>query len=123
MPEMADWNLHYPDNLIADGAPHRRVGDIFDWFAVQFWSLEKMVRSERGTRSAERGRDYHHVVTAEVVFLAAESDVVIDFGIRAIGDQEKLPKGIALGDFVEGEISLHLPLAINVIPHEVITTL
>jgi hypothetical protein len=32
------WNLHYPRWMIADGEPERRMGEDFDWFAVEFWT-------------------------------------------------------------------------------------
>lgn len=36
LPANADWNLHYSRWVIDDGEPERHVGEIFEWFAVEF---------------------------------------------------------------------------------------
>ena len=33
-----EWNLHYFRWVIGDGEPELHVDDVFDWFAISFWS-------------------------------------------------------------------------------------
>jgi hypothetical protein len=40
LPMQSEWNLYYPSWMIADGEPDRKVGEIFEWFAVEFWTVK-----------------------------------------------------------------------------------
>ncbi len=119
---MADWTLHYPAWLIADGEPDFKVGDVFDWFAVEFWSEKPLTKTSETERSATQADDYRIRVSGELVFLSKKA-VVIDFGLMAIGNVDKLSPGVGLGDFAVGEISIGFPLCIDPIPHDVILKL
>lgn len=114
---MADWNLHYASWMIGDGEPERRVGEVFDWFAVEFFS-KALSKTSRRVRSATPAQTYGFYISAEVIFLTEES-AVIDFGLVAIGNRRNLDSGVIRGDFVVGEISLGLPLCIAPIPDEI----
>jgi hypothetical protein len=113
---MADWNLHYPQWMIGDGQPDRSVGDVFKWFAVEFWSENALTKTSERTRFAIPAQDYRYRVVAEVVFVA-EKAVLIDFGLVAEGNPNALQEA-RLGDFVTGEISIGFPLAIEITPDE-----
>ncbi len=119
---MADWTLHYPAWLIADGEPDFKVGDVFDWFAVEFWSEKPLTKTSETERSATQADDYRIRVSGELVFLSKKA-VVIDFGLMAIGNVDKLSPGVGLGDFALGEIRIGFPLCIDPIPHDVILKL
>ena len=43
-----EWNLHYESWIIADGEPHRRVSESFDWFAIEFWTEERLAKWGNG---------------------------------------------------------------------------
>ena len=121
---MNEWILHYPSWMIGDGEPDWAVGDEFDWFVVEFWSEAPLVIGTEKAKSASQANDYSYRVSAEVVHLfPTQKTVVLDFGLLVVGNTDDLPPNVAVGDFVIGEISLGLPLAIDVIPHEVILQL
>lgn len=107
--------------MIGDGEPHRSVGEVFDWFAIEFWSENPLTLVPRVTGSAKPCGEYHYGVTAEVIFIVEKKAVVIDFGLMAIGNTNNFASNVHLGDFVAGEISIGLPLCIEPIPEELIT--
>jgi hypothetical protein len=113
---MGDWNLHYWQWMIGDGEPDRSVGDVFKWFAVEFWSENVLTKTSERTRLATPTHDYRYRVVAEVLFVA-EREVLIDFGLVAVGNPKALPEA-RQGDFVTGEISIGFPLAIDIAPDE-----
>jgi hypothetical protein len=47
-----EWNLSYEAWIIGDGEPHRTVGEVFEWFAVAFWTWEPLEKSDKQSRSA-----------------------------------------------------------------------
>jgi hypothetical protein len=73
-----EWNLHYPRWIIGDGQPDRDVGDVFDWFAVDFWGESQLVSASKGIASAIAGDDYQYHIVAEVTY----NSCVIDFGLH-----------------------------------------
>jgi hypothetical protein len=116
---MTVWSLHYWEWMIGDGEPHRKVGEMFDWFALEYWSEQPIRITPRGTRSAMPSGDNQYQITAEVIFIVETKVAVIDFGLIAIGDLHNFQQGLRMGDFVNGEISVGLPLCIEPIPDEV----
>ncbi len=106
--------------MIGDGEPHRAHGEVFNWFAVEFWSEERLAKTPRSTRSAVLGQDYRYCVTAEVIFLVKNKSAVINFGLLAIGNINDLPPDICVGEFVTGEIGIGLPLCIEPVPDKLI---
>lgn len=104
----AEWNLYYEEWIIGDGEPHRRVGDIFEWFTVEFYSEEGLVNTTEKSKSAVARPDFGYQVCAEVIFLSDET-CVLDFGIWAGGYRTNLPSGCKVGDFISGKIGLGLP--------------
>lgn len=120
MPQMANWSLHYWGWMIGDGEPHRHVGEVFEWFAIDFWAEEPLTITPLRTRSATPCGDYQYTVTGEVIFILEKKAVVIDFGLLAIGYIDNLQQGICAGDVVTGKIGIGLPLCIEPIPHELI---
>lgn len=119
---MNQWNLSYEDWLIGDGEPHRAVGEVFEWFAVSFWSWEPLTKSKERTRSAVCIPDFKYRVVAEVTFVSEKASV-IDFGLRATASSDRLPAACKTGDYVSGEIALNLPLCTDIVPDEVLSTL
>ena len=119
---LAEWNLHYEDWIIGDGEPDRRIGDVFDWFALAFWSEEAFERVHESGRSAVPVSDFRYRVVAEVVYISQDA-CIIDFGLNATGlkataTHDVLPSDCKKGDFVMGEIGLRLPLVTEVGPEE-----
>lgn len=107
--------------MIGDGEPHPGIGEVFDWFAIEFWSDEPLTITPRRTRSAVPTGDFQYPVTAEVVFIAEKNAIVIDFGLLAISVLANVQPEVCIGDFVSGEISIALPLCIEPIPDYLIT--
>jgi hypothetical protein len=116
---MMEWSLHYFSWLIGDGEPNRKVGEVFDWFALEFWSEQPLKATAPGAPSALASGDFQYRITAEVVFVFETKAAVIDFGLLAIGNLANFQKGVRVGDFVNGEISIGLPLCIEPIPDAV----
>jgi len=85
--------------------PDRQVGDVFDWFALAFWSDEKLTKASEREKSALPVPDFKYRVVAEVVYLSA-STCIIDFGLKATSTDDLLPSGCQKGDYVSGEIGL-----------------
>jgi hypothetical protein len=110
-----EWSLRYDEWIIGDGEPDRSVGDIFDWFAVEFWSQEGLAKVNEDARSAIAVPNFEYKVSAEVIHLS-EKACIIDFGLRAIGLRATLPAGCQEGDQVEGEIGIGIPLCTEVVP-------
>jgi hypothetical protein len=110
-----DWNLRYDERIIGDGEPDRSVGDIFDWFAVEFWSREGLAKVNEDAKSATAIPNFEYKVSAEVVCLS-EKACIIDFGVRAVGPRNTLPSGCQEGDYVEGKIGIGIPLCTDVVP-------
>jgi hypothetical protein len=117
-----DWTLHYARWVIEDGQPDRDVGEIFDWFALTFWSDEKLSAAYEHKRLAVPVGDNQYRVVAEVTYLS-DNICVIDFGLKATSDGDLLPPGCTQGNFVTGEIYLNLPLCTEVVPDEVLKAL
>src|ERR1700734_790535 len=105
-----------------DGQPDRGTGEIFDWFALTFWSGEMLTVAYERQRLAVPVGDNQYRVVAEVTYLS-DNICVIDFGLKATSDSNLLPPGSTQGDFVTGEISLNLPLCTEVVPDEVLKAL
>ena len=116
-----EWSLHYPRWIIGDGQPDRHVGDIFDWFAVDFWGESQLVTASKKIASAIAADDYQYHIVAEVTYLS-ENSCVIDFGLPATGSRDSLPPQCVQGDYVSGEIKLELPLCIPMMPESVVAT-
>ena len=119
---LAEWNLHYEDWIIGDGEPDRRIGDVFDWFALGCWSEERLEKVNERGRSAVPVSDFRYRVVAEVVYISQDA-CIIDFGLNATGlkataTDDVLPSDCKKGDFVMGEIGLRLPLVTEVGPEE-----
>lgn len=110
-----EWNLRYDEWVIGDGEPDRSVGDVFDWFAVEFWSTEGLARTNEKSKSALALPDFDYRVFAEVVYLS-EKSCIIDFGLRAIGYRDALPRGCKEGDYVSGRIGIGIPGSTEVVP-------
>ena len=110
-----DWNLRYDEWIIGDGEPDRSVGEVFDWFAVEFWSLEGLAKSNEDAKSATSTPNFEYRVSAEVICLS-EKACIIDFGVRAIGSRKTLPFGCEEGDYVEGTVGIGIPLCTDVVP-------
>jgi hypothetical protein len=103
-----EWNLYYAAWIIGDGEPHRNVGDVFDWFTVEFWSAEGLVDTTEKSKSAVALPDFGYQVCAEVIYLSEEG-CVLDFGIRAGGQPTNLSANCKQGGYVSGKIGLGLP--------------
>ena len=114
---LAEWNLHYEDWIIGDGEPDRRVGDVFDWFALAFWSDEKLTKTSEREKSAVTIPDFKYRVVAEVIYLSDQA-CIIDFGLKATSTDDLLPSGCQTGDYLTGDIGLRLPLVTEVGPEE-----
>src|SRR6185437_5475805 len=85
----AEWNLHYEAWVISDGEPDRSVGEVFDWFAVEFWSDEGLAIVSEQSKSVIVLPNFEYRVCAEVIYLS-EAACVIDFGLPA--STELLPE-------------------------------
>jgi hypothetical protein len=118
----SEWNLYYPSWMIADGEPHRAVGEIFEWFSIEFWTVKSLERTDERRKSAIPVADYNYQVVAEVAYLS-EKACVIDFGLRAIRTPDLLSPECGQGDYVTGKVSIGLPLCTKVVPAEVSKTL
>ncbi len=121
-PMTPEWNLSYEDWIIGDGQPHRDVGEVFEWFAVVFWTWEPLEKSDERSRSAVVIPDFKYRVVAEVTFFS-EKACVIDFGLRAIASPDRISLPCGVGEYVTGEIRLNLPLCTEITPNEVSKTL
>ena len=81
---MTEWNLSYVGpGIIGDGEPHRDVGEVFEWFAVAFWTWGPLRRCGATSPSAVAIPDFRYRVLAEGVFLS-EQACIIDFGLRVV---------------------------------------
>jgi hypothetical protein len=118
----SEWNLYYPSWMIADGEPHRKVGELFEWFSVEFWSEERLERTHERRRSAVPIADYNYQVLAEVAYLSEEA-CVIDFGLRAIRTPDLLSPECKQGDYVTGNVKIGLPLSTEMVPPEILNSL
>jgi hypothetical protein len=119
-----EWNLHYFRFVIGDGEPERRVSDVFDWFAISFWSDAGLIRTTEKTRSATSINEDRYRVTAEVIYIShdpKQAACIVDFGIRAISSGVDIPpSGCQEGDYLTGEVLLELPLCTAVHPHNLV---
>jgi hypothetical protein len=102
------WSLHYPRWMIGDCEPDRAVGEVFDWFALEFWAERQLERTTQRIASATAGSDYEYRVVAEVTHLS-EKTCVIDFGLRATGRRDYLPPECVLGITYQGKLSWNCP--------------
>jgi hypothetical protein len=112
-----EWNLHYDDWIIGDGEPDRHVGEIFDWFAVAFWTKARLTKVPEGSRSVALAADHGYRIVAEVTYLS-DSACIIDFGFKVTTTDDILPPGCQRGDYVTGDLYLRLPLCTEVGPEE-----
>jgi hypothetical protein len=120
---MPEWNLYYARWLLSDGEEDRRVGEIFDWFALDFWTPKGLVKSEQRLKTALPAPDYYYRVSAEVIHLSKNA-CVIDFGLRAAGHSDQIPRGCKEGDYVFGEFRINLPNCLpSVPPKELVATM
>ena len=117
-----EWSLHYPRWIIGDGEPDRVVGEVFDWFALEFWAERQLERASQRIASATAGSDHQYRVVAEVAYLS-ETACVIDFGLHATGRRDYLPPECVQGDYVSGQIKLELPLCTPIMPDSVLDSL
>jgi hypothetical protein len=118
----SEWNLLYPSYMIEDGEPDFKVGQCFDWFAVEFWTEGSLDQTDEHRKSAMPVADYNYRVVAELVYLS-EKACIIDFGLRAIRTRDLLSPECKQGDYVTGQISIGLPLCTEMVPEEVLKTL
>jgi len=118
----SEWNLHYAGWVIEDGQPDRSIGEIFDWFAITFWTEECLAKVNERSRSAVGVGDYRYRVVAEVTY-TSDRACIIDFGLKATASSDRLPPECAPGDYVTGEVYLNLPLCTEVGPEEIFKTL
>lgn len=107
-----EWNLRYDAWVIGDGEPDRSVGEVFDWYAVEFRSAEGLAKVEAEPKSAIPVADCEHRVIAEIIYLSDES-CIIDFGLRAIASAENLRPGCRQGDYVAGVVGIGLPAIVH----------
>jgi hypothetical protein len=119
---MAEWDLRYPQWMIGDGEPDRNVGEVFDWFAVEFWSDEKLKKSVKKTKSAIAINDFKYRITAEVTYVSNNA-CIIDFGLKATSTADVLVPEFQEGDYVMGEVSLGLAFSMQVVTEEVLKSL
>jgi hypothetical protein len=117
-----EWNLHYARWVIEDGEPDRNVAEIFDWFALTFWTETRLAKANEHLMSATPVGDYKYRVVAEVTYMS-NTACIIDFGLKATADSDLLPQGCTQGSYVSGEISLSLPLCTEVGPEDVFKVL
>ena len=100
-----EWNIHYARWMIDDGTPDRRLGETFDWPAIEFWSEISLASTPERKKSAEPVGDYEYRVVAEVLYVG-ESTCIIDFGLKTISNSDSLRSGCREGEHVTGQISL-----------------
>jgi hypothetical protein len=112
----AEWNLHYEAWIIGDGEPNRSVGEVFEWFTLEFWSKAGLANSTERFKSATPLPDFEYRVCAEVLYIDEEY-CAVDFGLVAGGYRTNLPSACKSGDFVSGTIGIGLP-AIALCPDE-----
>lgn len=117
-----EWNLRYDAWIIADGEPNRNVGEVFDWYAVEFFSTEGLAAAQEKSKSVVPVADYEYQVAAELIYLS-EQTCIIDFGIRAIAHIRNLHSGCKQGDYVAGNIAIGLPVVIENAPEDFLKTL
>jgi hypothetical protein len=114
---MVEWNLYYARWLLSDGEEDRRVGEIFNWWVLDFSTQKGLTRSQELCKSALVAPDYHYRVAAEIVHLSKDA-CVIDFGLLAIGSSDQIPNGCREGDYVTGEFRINLPNHVCKVPCE-----
>jgi len=117
-----EWNLRYDAWMIGDGEPNRDLGEVFDWYAVEFFSVEGLATVQEKSKSAVPVADYEYRVVAELIYLS-EGTCIIDFGIRAIAHMRNLRSGCKQGDYVAGNVGLGLPAVIENAPEALLKTL
>ncbi len=101
----ASWNIHYDRRVIEDGEPEREAGEQFHWQVLSFGPKDQLARVVGPTQSAVEAPGHRYRVVAQVVYVS-ESAVVIDFGLRAVGDRHLMPAGTQVGEYLAGEIML-----------------
>jgi hypothetical protein len=99
----SEWNLYYPSWMIADGEPNGQVGEVFEWFSIEFWTVKCLERTDERRKSAIPGADFNYQVVAEVAYLS-EKACVIDFGLRAIRTPDLLSPKCKQGDYLSALI-------------------
>ena len=119
---MAEWDLYYARWLLSDGEEDRRVGEIFDWWLLDFWTPTGLIKSQEKQKWAAVQADFHYRVNAEVVHLSKEA-CVIDFGLLVVGSSEQIPVGCIPGDYVAGQFRINLPNVAHRVPEELLPKL
>jgi hypothetical protein len=117
-----EWNLRYDDWMIGDGEPDRRVGEVFDWFAVEFASAKGLASVPEKSKSAVAMQDFEYRVVAELIYMS-ETACVIDFGLKAIGRSADLLPGCKQGDRVCGDIMIGIPGSTEIVPDHILKAL
>jgi hypothetical protein len=102
--------------------PQRKVGEIFDWFAIAFYNQNRLLMANEELRSANLIADFKYRIVAEVTYLSEKAGV-IDFGLNAIATPDLLPAGCRLGDYIAGEITIRFPLSTEISPDDVTESL
>ena len=121
-----EWNLHLLRVVIDDGQPELHVEDVFEWFAITFWSDAALIRSMERTKAALPIANNYYSVNAGVIYVSQDpkqAACILDFGINVISEPGgllgiPLPPGCQEGDYVTGEVRLALPLCTTVHPHD-----
>jgi len=126
-PMPTEWNLYYPSWMISDGEPDREVGQSFEWFAIEFWTMKGLARTDERSKAAIPIADCKYHVVAELTYIS-DKVCVIDFSLKAISTlavvlQDLLPPGYKLGDYVTGEIGIGIPLCTELVPEHVLKSL
>ena len=119
---MPEWNLRYDAWIIGDGEPDRSVGEVFDWFAVEFYSEQGLAKTDAQSKSAIPVGDFEYRVVAEVVYVSDKA-CIIDFGLRAIARSDNLRPGCKEGDYVSGIIGIGIPGYTEIAPDPLLKTL
>ena len=119
---MPAWDLHYDRFLIEDCAPERHVGDVFDYFALEFLTSIRLKKYRQKKKTAIATTDHCYQVSAEVVRVSKDG-CVIDFGLLAAGRPNQIPSGCKEGDYVVGEVRITLPLCVWPIPEDILKTM
>ena len=116
------WDIFYARWMIDDGLPELSIGESREWFAIWFHSNKNLERVHSTLKIVVPVEKFRYSIKAEVVFLHTDQ-CVIDFGLRAIGSAKVIPQGVAVGDFIEGEIEIGFEHSISVIPGDILKTL
>jgi hypothetical protein len=62
---LSEWDIEYPSYLIGDGEPHLRIGDAYDWFAIEFSG--SLAKTREKSIAAIPSANYSYQVVAKVI--------------------------------------------------------